>query len=296
MPENRPLDEEGSNSEDWFEITPKVALTWQITDNVLAYLSFTRGYNSGGFSARAGTVADVTTPFDPEFINAYELGVKSDLLDGRLRVNASVFLNDYNNKQEEAISPAPPPTFTSTTVRNVAGARIAGFELEISALLSETFRVDASFGYLDAQYTNFDGFLGASEFVSDPAQPPGTLIAADLSTLQLRRAPAITFSISPTYSQQIGPGFLTLSATVRFVDSHFTEFFNDPRGRLEDQWFIDAFIQYEFGGPDMNAYTIKVFGKNLAKEDGFSTFTNSIVDFGGLQQPRQWGVEVIGKF
>lgn len=296
VPENRPLDEAGAARESWFEVTPKVALTWQAADNILVYLSFTRGYNSGGFSARAGTVTDVTTPFDPEFINAYELGVKSDLLDGRLRLNAAIFLNDYNNKQEEAISPAPPPTFTSTTVRNVAGARIAGFELEVAALITEVFRIDASFGYLDAQYTSFDGFLGSSEFVSDPAQPPGTLIAADFSTLQLRRAPEFTFSISPTYSQQVGPGYLTLSTTVRFVDSHFTEFFNDPRGRLGNQWFVDAYIQYQFGGPELDAYTIKVFGKNLAKEDGFSTFVNSIVDFGGLQQPRQWGIEVIGKF
>ncbi len=292
VPGGRRLLDSGSNKEDWFELTPKVALNWQATEDVLIYGSYTRGYNAGGFSARAGTVASVTTAFDPEFINAYEAGVKSDLLEGRLRLNAALFINDYEDKQEEAIQPAPPPTFTSTTVRNVAGARIGGVELELSALLHENFRIDANLGFMDAEYTDWDGFLGADQFVSNPAQPSGTLIEGDLSVLQLRRAPEVTASIIPQLYLPVGTGEIEASAIFRYVENQFTEILNNPRGEIKAQLLVDASIAYRFGGGGGDRYSVKLFGRNLTDEQEFSSFTNSIVDFSGLQQPRRIGLEL----
>ncbi|MEL7029444.1 MAG: TonB-dependent receptor, partial [Pseudomonadota bacterium] len=217
VPADRPITSEGGASEDWTEFTPKVGVNYRVTDDVLVYASYTRGFNAGGFSARAGTVEDVTTAFDPEFVNSYEIGFKSDLLNRRARLNGAFFFNDYEDKQEEAINPAPPPTFTSTTVRNVSSAEIFGFELEGSFLLAEGFRIDASFGYLNADYTDFEGFADAGSVVSSVPLPPGTLIAADFSNLDLRRAPDVTASVSPRYEVDTGLGLLTVGGTGRYT-------------------------------------------------------------------------------
>ncbi len=292
----RPITSQGGASADWFVFTPKVGLNWQVDETTLVYASYTRGYNAGGFSARAGTVLDVTTPFDPEYINAYELGVKADLADRTVRINAAVFLNDYKDKHEESIQPGPPPTFTSTTVRNVAGARISGFELEATWRVTEEFRLDGSFGYLNAEYTDFPCNLSSAQYSSTPAQPAGTLIAADCSGLKLRRTPEITASLTPSWTGQVGAGTLSASATIRFIDEQYSEIFNDPRGLIPSQTFVDASVGYAFGGPDMDRFRITLFGKNLSNELDITSFTNSIVDFGALPQPRTWGVELSARF
>ncbi|MCC5874248.1 MAG: TonB-dependent receptor [Gammaproteobacteria bacterium] len=292
VPTGRPLTDAGAASDSWFEFTPKVALNWSVTDSVLLYGSYTRGYNSGGFSARAGTVEAVTTPFDPEIIDAFEVGVKTDMLDRRLRLNAAIFLNKYKDKQEESIAPAPPPTFTSTTVRNVSEARIAGIEVELSALITESFRIDGSLGLLEAKYTDYEAFLGAGQFISDPPQPAGTLIRADFSTLDMRRTPEVTASLVPAFSRQIGQGNLDLFAIFRYVASYQTDFFNDPRGRIPSQLKVDATASYTWGGNLGDRYMVKLFGRNLTDKQTFSSFTNSVVDFSGLQPPRTWGVEL----
>lgn len=292
VPANRPISEEGSASEDWAEFTPKVGLDYRFNDDVLGYVSFTRGYNAGGFSARAGSVADVTTPFDPEFVNSWEAGFKADLNNGRARLNGALFFNDYEDKQEEAIVPAPPPTFTSTTVRNVSSAEIWGLELEGSVLITDEFRLDGSFGYLNAEYQEFDGFAGGSEIIATPPLPPGTLIAADFSSLDLRRAPEFTASLTPRFDTQIGNGQFSLGGTARYTDHFFYEVFNDPRGKNPSVIFLDVFSSYSFGGPDQDKYKVFVFGKNITDEDYTATFVNSIVDFGTRSRPAEWGVEL----
>lgn len=291
VPANRPTSSSGGATEDWFEFTPRIMVTYEPAPDLLFYGSFTRGYNAGGFSARAGSVADVTTPFDPEFINSYEIGGKLDLLDRNLRINFAGFWNDYSNKQEEAIQPGPPPTFTSTTVRNVAAARIRGVEVEISALPIPELRLDFSAGYLDAEYTNYPGFLGSGQFQSVPAQPAGTLIPVDLSTLELRRTPDFTGSASATYTADLGFGELSVNAQARYVGEQFVEIFNSQRGLMDDSFIVDASMSLNFGGPDNNRYRITVFGENLNNEVQNSSFTNSVVDFGTVSPPRRYGVE-----
>ncbi|MFZ4122720.1 MAG: TonB-dependent receptor [Caulobacterales bacterium] len=296
IPANRPITSQGGASEDWFEFTPRVAMNYKWSDDLLLYASYTRGYNAGGFSARAGTVADVTTPFDPEYINAYEVGFKSDLMGGRARFNAAFFYNDYEDKQEEAIQPGPPPTFTSTTVRNVSGARIMGLELEGSMIVSDVFRLDGSFGWMDAEYTEYNTFVGSAQYVSTPPQPAGTLIRADLSGLTLRRVPEFTASLTPTFETPFANGFLTARTTVRYVDEQYAEFFNDPRGLIPAQTFVDASVTYEFGGANHDSARITLFGENLTENQEVSSYTNSLVDFGTAAAPLTWGVELQVKY
>jgi iron complex outermembrane receptor protein len=288
----RPLTSSGTASADWFEFTPRAAINWKPTDEILVYASYSRGYNAGGFSARAGTVRDVTTPFNPEFVNAYELGGKADFLDGRLRLNGALFWNDYTDKQEEVIEPAPPPAITSTTVRNAASARLRGFELEMNAVPIEWFRLDASLGYLDARYRDFDTFASTSQFVSVPPQPAGTLIAADFSPNRLRRAPEWTASISPTFFWSFDKLNLSINGLARHTSSQVSEVLNSQRGVIPATWLYDVAATVTFGGPDNDRYRVILFGRNLSDERPISSFTNAVVDFSTNTPGRTWGLEL----
>jgi iron complex outermembrane receptor protein len=292
----RPTTSSGGASVEFEEFTPKVALNWKPSEDLLLYASYSRGFNAGGFSARAGTVFDVTTPFQPEFINAYEAGFKSDLLDRRVRLNTAVFFNDYQNKQEEVIQPGPPPTATSTTVRNASNARIFGVEIEATALITDQFQVDAAFGYMDSKYEEFPGFISSAQYVSTPAQPPNTLIAADLSSLRLRRTPKFTASVQPTYTAPLPFGTLVLTGNVRYTDVQYAEIFNNYRGKIRSNVIADASASLEFGGPEQDTFRLTLFGKNLSDEQFFTSFTNSLVDFSTVSPPRTWGLELQARF
>jgi iron complex outermembrane receptor protein len=288
----RPLTSSGGASKSWSQFTPRVILNWKPTPDLLFYGSFSRGYNAGGFSARAGTVRDVTTPFNPETINAYEVGAKTELLDRRLRLNFAAFWNDYRDKQEEAIEPGPPPTFTSTTVRNVAQARLRGLEFEASALLTDFFRLDGSLGYLDAKYTRYNAFIASSTYLSTPPQPAGTLIQADLTSLRLRRTPEITAAIPPTFTFDLGVASLVLNGQARYASSQYVEFFNAPRGLIPSTWIFDASVQVGFGGARNDAVRLTGFVKNASDRRTIASFTNSLVDFGTITPGRQYGLEL----
>ncbi|QTD57267.1 TonB-dependent receptor [Parasphingorhabdus cellanae] len=300
VPANRPLDAdkpfgaEGGAEESWFQFTPKVMLTYKPNDDALLYASFTRGYNAGGFSARAGNVPDATRAFDPEFINSYEVGGKFDLLDRRLRVNFAAFWNDYSDKQEETTQPTNEAPFTSSTVQNVASARFRGFEIEVSALPVDDLRIDLSLGYLDAKYTDFTALLSPARYISTPAQPAGTLLEADFSDLTPRRAPEFTGSLSLNYSVDVGFGELVLNGQGRYVSEQQMDFFNDERGLLPESFLFDAAATLQFGGPNQDNFSVTLFGKNLTNNVDVNSFTQAgiLTTFGTETLPRRYGIEL----
>ena len=110
--------------------TPKVGLNYQLSDAVFAYASASRGFKSGGFNI--GSYQN--TPFNPEKIWSYEAGVKTDLLDRRLRLNLAAFYYDYTDLQVQDVEG------NNTVVRNAATAVIQGLELETTALLGSAVR------------------------------------------------------------------------------------------------------------------------------------------------------------
>jgi iron complex outermembrane receptor protein len=130
----------------------RAGANYQFTSDIFAYFTFSQGYKSGGFSTR------LTAPvlpedidkmsYDPEEADTYELGLKSEFFDRRLRANLAVFSNDYNDIQvvvREGISPL---------VRNAGEATIRGAELELTALPIDQLRIDVGVGYTDAEYTS----------------------------------------------------------------------------------------------------------------------------------------------
>ncbi len=146
-----PYETSGDLSFDSFD--PKASLEFNPTDDVLLYASYNQGFKSGGvqFTAFREALADLV--FEPEDIDAYEIGMKADLLNNTLRVNSAAYLYDYANLQlqrVEVVDGSP-----SSVTRNAAEAEIKGLELDVTWLPTEELLLRAGYNYLDATFQDF---------------------------------------------------------------------------------------------------------------------------------------------
>ncbi|QUT05733.1 TonB-dependent receptor [Sphingobium phenoxybenzoativorans] len=154
------------------EPTWRVALDHNINDNVLLYASTSRGFNGGFFnqSNLAGFANTTQNPeVQPEFLTAYEVGTKMDLLDRRLRVNVSAFLYDYKNVQQQIYST------TGTITVNAGDVRLKGIDFEFTAKPVRSLTLSLSGTYIHSRYTDYpaapdyllrpNGAISATSFI-----------------------------------------------------------------------------------------------------------------------------------
>jgi iron complex outermembrane receptor protein len=185
-----------TGGETFTDVSPRFAVEYQWTDDIMTYASVSKGFKSGGVN---DTVADIDTPFDPEELWAYEVGVRSELLDNRVRLNVTAFTMDYTDKQ---ITIAPSDDNDSVCFNrctdNVGDATITGWELESIFALTDGFTLHASAGGLDAAW--------------DTVQP-GAGINVDSS---FARAPDLSYTIGGRYNYDLSSGAMVV-ATVDFA-------------------------------------------------------------------------------
>jgi len=129
------------------------SLDYSVTEDVLVYAKFARGYRSGGLNIRGRNTAALFTPFDAETVTEYEVGLKSELANGMVRINLAAFYDDYNDIQRSSsvATGAGPQTF----VNNAAEGTIKGLELEMQVRPTNNFTLQASGGLTDASYDEF---------------------------------------------------------------------------------------------------------------------------------------------
>lgn len=135
------------------DVSGKVTLNYQANRDFLAYASLSRGFKSGGFPGGLVLSNEGAEKYDSETINGYEFGVKSDLLDRRLRLNASAFYYDYSNLQGSARVPAQGGV-TLDRFQNIGDAEVYGFDLELTYLLSDNWLVQAMVGHAEGEITD----------------------------------------------------------------------------------------------------------------------------------------------
>jgi iron complex outermembrane recepter protein len=137
------------NRTDW-----RVVGDYKFTQSLLGYVSVSTGFKGGGVNPRP-FVADQRLPFNPETLTTYEAGVKSEFFDRKMRLNGAVFLNKYEDiilgKTVCPESSLPTPCLRPA---NIGTADVKGAELELSVFPFAGLTVDASFSYLDFEYTS----------------------------------------------------------------------------------------------------------------------------------------------
>jgi len=274
------------DDEDWNNFTPKVALNWNINDDVLGFASFTRGFRSGGYNVRFTDLSFITTPDNPtstpgpyneESVDAFELGIKSTFADGRVRFNASLFNNEFDDLQRTSLNASG-----GQEILNAASGTIRGLEIDTVIGVTEGLILQAGLGYTDATYNSFDSAVAQTGL---PA-----------SELDFVLAPEVTFSAAATYDWNLSAeSFLSSRLSYTYVDDSVSDDFNTVRN--ESYGLIDASLTYQ----NDNGLKIALYGKNVTDEvfydfgTNFSTSVLAVRSF-WLTPPRTYGVEVTYEF
>lgn len=137
--------------------TPLLNLSYQVTDDFMAYVTYSEGFKSGGFTQRVFPPEPSIPSFDPEFVKAYEAGFKFSGFNNKLRLNGAVFHTKYDDLQLLISNLSRVGPFTE----NAAEAEINGFELELTAAPGGGWLIEGGVGYLDPEYKKVDeGALG----------------------------------------------------------------------------------------------------------------------------------------
>ena len=263
----------------------RLGMRWLPSDDVMTYLTYSTGFRSGGFSIRGSTPLILETGYEPETVENIEWGMKSTLLDNRLRLNLALFYMKYDDMQIEVNIPLPGPgTGNQDAVLNAGNATIKGAEMELTALLGEYFSLDFNLGYLDAGYDEFFGkVFGDQDF------------GADNSDLDMRRVPEWNYTVALNYMQDIGDGSLTGRLSYNWRDDYWGSVSNVPGTMIESFGLLDASLSYA-----INDWRIGVFGRNLTDESAYphafvvapNTDDSALFSFANPRPPRHYGIEV----
>lgn len=277
-----------SDSQSWDDWTPKLGLEWRASDNLLVYASYTEGFKSGGYNDYQPT----NPAYDPETISSIEVGVKSDWLDGRLRVNAAAFTYDYKDLQVTTF-------FNSLTlVSNAADATVSGLDLEILAQPADNLVIGASVSFLDATYDRFDVPYGVcSPYVVSNFNDPG---CADVPTTRafgsprifdasgntLNNAPEMKGNLYAEYTIPMGEsGSLTLFGQLSHTDDIYYNAANADVARQEAYTLVDVRVGWTNAAGNLE---VSAWNRNLTDERYFHNivqFTSSSLPPPATSQP-----------
>ena len=249
----------------------------------MLYGYWAQGVRSGGFNFRnAKPLVIPPGPTKEETQNTFEVGVKSDWLDNRLRANVAVFVNKIDDIQRELNIGDPDVIVLQGTI-NAGDVTIKGIEFDFVALFSENFSVDATLGVMNGKYDNVNPDWAGN----DPNGNP--FIGPDLPRL----APW-NYNIGATWDIFIGnAGLITLRGNYGFRDKNA---YNDSNTEIfEQQRRISASINYT--SPEEH-WRVSLWGKNLKDEENWGNLTSigGLYTAGPMQKGRDYGLEVVYTF
>ncbi len=268
-------------SDNWSQTTGRAVVQYQLTEGLMSYLSYSTGYKSGGFDSLTISTADA--PLDPEESNMVELGLKGDLIDGRVRMQLAVFRLEVDGRQTTVESRQPGEVNSFPTVLNIDN-EIDGAELTLDWLISDTLRVGGLTSWRDESSTSGEYYNSNAELVSQDAS--GTTNTS--YTLKLDWTPEIPLGellvhIDYVYEEN-------------GVDTNSPDFLNEfyaIPNYLDDTENLNARIAWT---SDDGHYEIALWGRNLLDQeliDGVRTISRSSfgTTFVGIEDPLTWGVE-----
>ncbi len=268
--------------ETWDELTPQATLDWRVNDNVFTYFTVAKGFKGGGFDDTPANPAQTITPFDPETVWNYEIGVKTDLLDNRMRLNATVFYMDYKDLQVTQTNAACLCNLTD----NAASAEIQGVEAEFQFAATEDLRLSLSGSYVDATYKDF-----LESAIIPGTNPPQRL---DSSGNFLQRTPETQLSAGIDYTVSVGSFGRALNFRLNYSWQSEMYWATDNIAEEPSYGLLDARIGF---APENARWSMAIWGRNVTDElyrvNIIPFFGEEVSQFGA---PRTYGVDFGWKF
>ena len=210
-----------TNSSDWEETTPRASVEYRGAWGV-AYLSYARGFKSGGYNYPAST----GPVLDPEILDSYEVGLKSDLLDGRVQLRSAAFFTDVNGLQ--VVRGAAGALVTE----NAADADVRGLELDLDVALRENLSLSVATALLDSEYTEYTAGVLVPLYVPPYGSVP-LVGGLDVSGRSLLRTPDQTLSVGVRYRKPLeAGGSIAVAGSYGYKGDYYFDFSAVP----ETEW------------------------------------------------------------
>ena len=260
--------------DDWDNVSGRLVFDWDVADDVMVYASLSTGFKSGGFTGSPSAAARATVSFEPEEALSFELGTKSYFFDRRLRLNAALFITDYDDLQVTffTVPLGSAAAFGEFFTENASSAEIRGLEVEFLALPSAPFEIGGSIALLDTEYKDFltativDGSRcgGANAVLIDPADiTQGCRL--NFSGNKLRQAPEFAANVFARYAWELSSeATVYAKLDVRYQDDSFYDPDNNSITVIPSYTLVDGRIAYT---SPSGAYEFAVWGKNLGDEE-----------------------------
>lgn len=228
----------GKQTAKYEEPTWRIALDHDLTPSVKVYASYNRGFQAGTFNANnaGGFTAAANPPLEPEKIDAYEVGLKSDLFDRRFRANLAAFWYDYRNLQQQ--------TYVNNQLRtlNAGAARIKGVDFEFIYQPVDELTIGFIGEILEAKFTEF---LNAPGYVYPQGFGRGPLVPTPIPDAKgnyLGFAPKFTSTFYVNHELETSAGTFTTNASVAYNDGYYVEpgnLYKEPKFHvvnLREEW------------------------------------------------------------
>jgi iron complex outermembrane recepter protein len=269
--------------------TFRVAGSWHITDDVMFYVGFAEGFNAGGVNRYSDSVGPLSSTFNPQTIENTEIAVRTDLVDGRLRFNATYFMTDWDDVQLQSTvrDRVTNQELTELINVNAASAEADGLELEITFAASDSVLLQANLGWLDTAYTD--------------SQHPSVTLNTEFSA-----APDSTYNLGIEHEANLMNGGRLVT---RFDATYTGPYWRSPVPSLRqnaygvvrdmesgDYWNYNARLSYT---PPTGNYDLTLYGTNLSNDYHLNSgFLHNIwqFDFATVDRPREVGVGVRVRF
>lgn len=260
--------------------TPKIGLDFDLARNTLLYASFSKGFKAGTFN-----LGSTGPALDPEKVDAYEAGIKSTLLNGRLRANISAFYYNYSDLQVGKVQGQ------LLVLENAAAARNYGLEGEFTLEPVRNFLIGLNASYLHARFRRY--------VTADQARPAGDgatvdengVPAFDLSGKALPQAPDYTIDLSAQYMFDLADGSLTLRGESNWSDRVYFSPFNRDAVSQSAVSTQNAFITYRTnGGLRMTGFIRNIGNKTIRASGQVASALLGSPIVGFVKPPRTYGL------
>jgi iron complex outermembrane receptor protein len=279
----------------WGNATWRLNAGYQFQPDFYGYASYSRGFKSGGFNDQAGGFAPYGTdlnafvqgaqPTNPETADSFEVGIKTQALENRLRLNLTAFFVQYKDLQKQIVVPITVNGLPNqvTTFFNAAKSEVKGLEVELMAMPTPALTLRGVLGLQDGKY---------KEYVTPI--PAGY----DLATAPLDRTPKTTASFDATYRIDAGKLVWSFNAGANYVSENlFTQSITTPAQNtfLNARTLVNASITLS---DSMNKYFVRLAGRNLGdrRYRTASQIVGGLWAFTTYGEPRFYGVELGAKF
>jgi len=266
-----PLEEFEVDFDD-FSILANAAYQW--TDELMTYFTYSEGFKSGGFDQRFVVPLTEPSSFKPEFVESYEIGVKSEWFDNRLRLNVAAFHTDYDGLHIVTRETFNPITFNAGT------ADIDGFEIEAVVVPHPDWFITGAIGYLDAEYKSLD---------------QAAINAGVREDNELINSPEWSTSLGVAYTVRISEwGTMTPRLDWAYHASEYNNAVNTPQLKQDSYHMLNMAATFE---SDDGQWQVTLAGRNLLDEtylitgnSGYETASSYLEQVYG--RPREWSLSV----